>query len=371
MPNATDAVFAYASVQFPHLLTPYLSQLFTTLPNDTSYYAHWPWRGADENERVRLRQILAGDAPTDLQQRAWHCLLHAADLSDVELLVEKYEVAGLDVPVEALLEEVAIDQRTTPPRRLTPLVPHQVTFPDGFFTEKRPAWIAHENHPTWAAPLPAESSEVRFGGTVPGRQCSNCNRELCYLLEVPGAATAVLNAGDPIHLATCLSCLGWETAPMFFEHDDAGLPTALAVPEDAAEPEFPASPFDRATVRVAPSQARWATQDWGLANSRENLNRIGGAPSWIQSAQYPDCPNCNERMPFVAQMDSDLTHPDSGEWLWGSGARPAASLPTSGSAPNPSLTPGPPPEPLLSLAKPDWVADPAAIVTMRRADTPA
>lgn len=64
---------------------------------------------------------------------------------------------------------------------------------------------------------------------------------------------------------------------------------------------------------------RWFWQAWGCSNSRENLNRVGGEPSWIQDAEYPSCPSCDKLMPYLFQLDSDLPTAGGGEWLWGSG----------------------------------------------------
>ena len=75
----------------------------------------------------------------------------------------------------------------------------------------------------------------------------------------------------------------------------------------------------RAQVQLVKTPTRWQRQDWGLANSRENLNRIGGAPTWIQGADYPTCSECNAPMRFVLQLDSELPTVDGGPFSWGSG----------------------------------------------------
>src|SRR6185436_2099056 len=85
------------------------------------------------------------------------------------------------------------------------------------------------------------------------------------------------------------------------------------------DPEFPSGPIKETTVRLHVTPDRWRWQDWGLSNSRENLNRLCGYPSWIQSAEYPVCSICQERMRFVLQLDSDLPAADGSEWMWGSG----------------------------------------------------
>ena len=40
-------------------------------------------------------------------------------------------------------------------------------------------------------------------------------------------------------------------------------------------------------VALADTPARWQRQDWGQSNGRENLHRVGGEPSWIQSPWEP------------------------------------------------------------------------------------
>jgi hypothetical protein len=68
-------------------------------------------------------------------------------------------------------------------------------------------------------------------------------------------------------------------------------------------------------VRLDETPRQWRWQDWGLSNGRENLNRVGGEPCWVQSAEYPCCPICKGLMRFLMQLDSDLPTGDGGEWL--------------------------------------------------------
>jgi hypothetical protein len=54
-------------------------------------------------------------------------------------------------------------------------------------------------------------------------------------------------------------------------------------------------------VRLVATPARWYWQD--ASNERENLTRLGGHPSWIQS-EYPSCPDCGKTMAFLFQLDA-------------------------------------------------------------------
>jgi len=122
-----------------------------------------------------------------------------------------------------------------------------------------------------------------------------------------------------LDLATCLSCLGWERQPLFYQHDNNGSPQNVGYDGPPVKPQFPVGPLREAEIGLAQTPRRWFWQAWGCSNSRENLNRIGGEPCWIQDAEYPNCPSCNKMMPYLFQLDSDLPTGGGGEWLWGSG----------------------------------------------------
>ncbi|MBJ9916871.1 hypothetical protein I5784_19100 [Burkholderia cenocepacia] len=176
------------------------------------------------------------------------------------------------------------------------------------------------NHPTWQAGE-SRRSNAHFGGVSPHR-CGLCHQPLHRLLTLPQPIEAGIDSTTPVSFATCLACLGWESdGPLFYRHDESG--HAVAHPSqrhDAAiEPDYPASPFVESDVDVFAAPARWAWQEWGESNGRQNLSRVGGPPSWVQSAWYPDCPDCSRKMRFAMQLDSELPQVDGGEWLWGSG----------------------------------------------------
>ena len=98
--------------------------------------------------------------------------------------------------------------------------------------------------------------------------------------------------------------------------DEAPTPAGRLV--RTREPEFPAEALPEADVRLRRTPDRWSLQDWALSNGRQNLNRVGGEPTWIQGPDHPSCPECSTTMSFVMQLDSlDV---DGGPWwLWGNG----------------------------------------------------
>lgn len=139
------------------------------------------------------------------------------------------------------------------------------------------------------------------------------------LLQIEDTRTLLPISLERIEFYTCMSCLGWEADALFFVHDESGIPSPFSEYSEKVEPAMPAEPLKETPVQYVLSPPRWGFQDWALSNGRENLNRIGGAPSWIQDSQYPECPKCNALMVFVAQLDSNLPTVGGEEWLWGSG----------------------------------------------------
>ena len=113
--------------------------------------------------------------------------------------------------------------------------------------------------------------------------------------------------------------LPWERQPLFYRHDPSSSPSSIGYDGPRISPQFPVGPLREAVVGLAETPRRWFWQVWGCSNSRENLNRIGGEPCWVQDAEYPRCPTCDSVMAFLLELDSNLPTTDGGEWLWGSG----------------------------------------------------
>lgn len=314
-----DSVIAYSALQFPALLRPHLGALFDLRPNSGGYYEQWPWRSADPAEIARLKAIIASPASDSIRKRAWECLLNACQPECIESAARTFAPEfDNGCGFEAHAHLVGFDIQKSPPRRLHTELAHHVIFPADYFAESdRPPWIARPNHPTWVLDeQPVGKAE--FGGVSRSR-CGSCDGQLHRIIRF-GSADKILGIRMPqIEFGTCLSCLGWEQPKLFFRHDDSGVPSAFSLESSPKVPEFPAVPLKDTVVLITVSPSRWQLQDWALSNSRENLNRIGGSPSWIQDAQYPRCPKCRELMMFIMQLDSDLPTEEGGEWLWGSG----------------------------------------------------
>lgn len=308
--EAVESVFAYASQQFPGDLRPYLQRLFPLAPNAGAYYENWPWRGAEAADLDWLFVQLSGGAGGAL--KAWECLMEARNVESMAAAIAAVAPAGShQQQVQSALRTVGF---RTPQERLYAQTCEHLVFPPGFVTRDNLA--AGRSHPTWHLAAGSDR-KVRFGGWGAGR-CGLCGQRLHHLISLPssrvfdGADTAATTA-----LEVCLSCVGWEEGVLFYRHAADGVIESLDV--GSAQPEFVAGPLQEAVVRLAPTPARWFWQDWALSNGRENLNRVGGHPAWVQSADFPDCSCCGSTMHFLLQLDSELPTDDGGEWLWGSG----------------------------------------------------
>ncbi len=273
--ESRESAIAHLSLQFPEHFHPHLDRVLELRPNWDSYCWSWPWRESGFRHLVRLC------AEPELRP-----LLLETRLPEVLSRVE-----------DAECQEVGFSAG----RALYSSDSRHLVFPPGYLPASAAPHLARR-HPTWR--LEADF-ETPFGG--PGRHvCASCREQGHHLLTLPLA-----------RLETCLSCLGWEQPVLFYSHGSDGAPRPIAT-DEVRRPQFRAAPLRSTLVGVAMTPARWRWQDWGYANGRQNLNRLGGYPSWVQSAYYPPCPGCDRCMNLIFQLDS-LPLESGEEFLWGSG----------------------------------------------------
>ncbi len=189
-----------------------------------------------------------------------------------------------------------------------------------------PQWkrIIHRFHPTWGTNS-SSVGKASMGGALDS-ECGLCKGHLHRLICLPVPQAEKIGSDTSLAFGTCMTCLGWESdGALYYRHDAHGLPSvhpsqvrAGAMPQ-SFEVTYKPKPLMEAEVDLFQAPERWAWQDWGVSNGRQNMNRIGGAPSWVQSAYYPQCLDCGETMRFVMQLDSGLPQEDGVEMLWGSG----------------------------------------------------
>ncbi len=323
--DAAESVIAYASLQCPLALHPHLTRIFQVRPNKNSYYERFSWRESGDLHIDYLRGVIESSASNnETRTRAWSNLCETRYANAIEYAVSCAKLPGLAPDgwpqpewITRSLHLVGFHHDGHSLQRTVPDALYHIQFADSYFEPNaRPPWL-ERIHPTWK--LRASTQSVQIGGVSTNR-CSLCGETLHRLILLEPLPTGLGITRMPrLELATCLSCLGWTKQPLFYRHDQYGCPTSVGYDGPAVKPQFPVGPLKGTETKLAETPRRWYWQDWALSNSRENLNRIGGEPCWIQDAEYPHCPLCQKIMPYLMQLDSDLPMDEEREWLWGSG----------------------------------------------------
>ncbi|MCX5515548.1 hypothetical protein C3941_07145 [Kaistia algarum] len=315
--RASDAqlsVLSAAAYQLPSVLGPHLARLYEFIEpfSDSLTPA---WRAADAAEVARLERLLDQEDPI----QPLMCLFETSDIGVIDETIGCHPaIPSRTLQYWSLFSALHVDQGHT--TRLTVGPCHHLHFeyePDAYNQEvklDRERVGARENlNPTLN--LTSSDDFVRaFGGALEDT-CGICGGELHKLMDLSGLPAEFRVSAPRLVLATCLSCLFWEQHVLSYEHDDSGLPHSLDGNGEFHEPKFPAEPLAETVVRVSQTPSRWQEQRWG----EQNINRLGGRPTWVQEPDFPNCPKCQIVMPFIAQFDSLLATRSGYEWLWGSG----------------------------------------------------
>jgi hypothetical protein len=324
--EATE-VIANASVEALPSLHPHLREIFELQPNKETYYGCYPWRESGTKELEFLRSVAEDPSrKAEDRERAWNAALETRTLEALEWAVRvdrgwrkkgvgraKFRAAPDPERLNDYLWSVDHHREG---ERLRPMTSERVMhlcFPKAYFDQMTvPAW--DRSHPTWQL---SGTQAAGFGGKSRGR-CSNCAGELHRLITFdPVPQGLILKAVRRLELATCMSCLGWESPTRYYRHDESGAPADITEDEEKKPPQFPAEGLLETTVALLDSPPRWRWQDWGVSNG--NKHRIGGHPTWVQSAEFPNCSGCGMVMPFLMQLDSELPQSGGGGFMWGSG----------------------------------------------------
>lgn len=188
--------------------------------------------------------------------------------------------------------------------------------------ELRSQWPENRCHPTWIA-APEDSPTLAFGG-MSEAVCCICNGHLHHIVTFdPLPDGAGVTGLSTLEISVCLICLSLGVEMLSYKHDENGCPQDISQRE--RWPDFVGVEglihFKPAWVALVELGSRWQRQNWGKSNHRENLNRVGGHPTWVQSPEYLPCPVCGEIQRFLMQLDDDLLMVDdqTGEisnWMW-------------------------------------------------------
>jgi hypothetical protein len=133
------------------------------------------------------------------------------------------------------------------------------------------------------------------GGTS-GASCTICRKPLVRMIQVSSAA---LGRRQDLRVDFCAECIIVTVDPYAVQYDARGIPaTYVSGPSVVADDESRCSEADLpavTSIRLEPALP------WRGRLSEGNYDRIGGAPTWLQSPSPPRCPGCARPMMFVAQ----------------------------------------------------------------------
>ena len=318
------------------------------------FEALMPWlQQADAGEVKALAQAMLAlptpwttalsDVLAWLDEADWPGLVAQAVRS---LQVSDAAHAGCSPAVRTVLECAGYQQRAALQAHLEALSAHEFDWPEPthpvqpvadamhlifpqFYLKPGISWIPRSWHPSWNLPSGGPSWPV--GGEGKG-QCKSCGGQLQHLISLPAAVVYGLGDvmdeamdGAMLHLQLCLSCMESGLGELHYHHDAQCQAHCLNASTSAdgewIEPDVQCGPLRAGTATLAQTPARWQRQDWGMSNGRENLYRVGGAPSWVQSPWYPVCRGCGQSMDFVLQLDSQVPQQGDGQpHYWGRGA---------------------------------------------------
>ena len=391
-----------ASLEFAPFLHQYLGELFKLQPNESAYYAEYPWRGLSyESSQIWRERLADPQTSKDERQKIFSCLLQTRDPRNVKFACESalaedffdrpcdlleyigywLEAVGFtfervkfdaDGATQAVANEIlkmdALKHGDTKPaqtsecdisranvnlneacdsasvvkfnsneansdklqkapndeicfggekfrlKRYCGQRVYHIIFPRGYFGAPYAPHLA-KRHPTWR--FEGGEAGYKLGGVLDEAD-GDAQNPLFHLITLdPLPRDLPVRSLPHLILAAHVREIN-EGEIVFYEHDAQGVPRRIG---NRTQVEYVQDePIKECEVVLAPTAARWATQDWGMSNSRQNLARIGGEPSWIQGALLPTCPICGEKMEFLMQLDSELPSCEQGgEVMFGSG----------------------------------------------------
>ena len=388
-----EEVIAAVSLEFAPFLHPYLGELFKLQPNESAYYAEYPWRGLSyDSSQIWRKRLADPQTGRDERQKIFSCLLQTRDPRNVKFACEfalaedffdrpcdlleyigywleavgftfervKFDADGVvqtaadeilktdvnecgdakqaqasenfkagavdygskfnsnesdsDKSQKAPNDEICFGGEKFRLKRYCSQRVYHIIFPRGYFGAPYAAHLA-KHHPTWRF----EGGEARYKlGGVLDEVNGDAQNPLFHIITLD-----LLPRDLPVRSLPHLTLAAHvreinEGEIVFYEHDAQGMPRRIG---ERTQVEYVQDePIKECEVALAPASARWAAQDWAMSNSRQNLARIGGEPSWIQGASVPMCPICGEKMEFLMQLDSELPSCEQGgELLFGSG----------------------------------------------------
>lgn len=285
-----------ASLQIPDALGPHLGLL-----RDQGDLYLSAWRASDQGDA----DAVAAAVREECEQADCERLMETGNATAIRRAFEQLSPDGrTSLAYWALMHDVELVDGEARPLTLGPC--HHLQF-----DAERPSyakWLdeLRRLHPTLRLRSAEDVAGLAGGSTE--APCGLCGGEVAIFLRLREAPPGFAVSARPLTLAVCVACLTDYAAgpmpPLFYDHR-SGEPVTLNPTGQQRMPADRWPPLPVSRMRASPTPPRWQVQN-GLANSRENLHRLGGRPTWVQEADYPDCPTCTRRMPFLAQLSCEL-----------------------------------------------------------------
>ncbi|SEI92556.1 hypothetical protein SAMN04488018_10725 [Myroides marinus] len=313
-----ESVIEYASIQLPLILHPYTKELLELNPNGESYYADYYWRYLPTTQlQPYLERFLAVDTDRATKEKLFSCLIESRDISIIEQLIphaleiELSSYGSTDDYIDGYLEMVGLCRENGVVKRYCQDKVYHILFQPNYMNKPNNVHLNRTDHPTWNGT--PTGLHFAMGGYITEDE----NNPMMHMITFDYILDGLPITGLPKLVLGCHLRELNENGIVFYQHDEQGNPHKIGdlmtiewVEENAMVPT---------QVQIAPADARWYFQSWASSNSRENLFRIGGEPSWIQNGDVLTCPISGEKMQFIMQLDSEVPDVKGSEVYYGSG----------------------------------------------------
>lgn len=310
-----QSVIDYAILQFPELM---IENLYEVLELKNEEYYNWsniPGRNFGEIQIENLiEKFLNKDVSKIEKQKIFRVITQTRDLSSIEIAFKYalennlFEELFLKEYLIAVIECVGLTMYANSIVSYCPSKTYHFVFSNDFFSKSEPIWLNKSEHPTWK--FKASTKSFKFGGYIE-KDLKNPFFHIITFDKIPeGIKVTKLNM---LTLGLHINLLNEYFGPFFYLHDADGKPSLIENGINYEIQYYNNDEYIEREVAFCLTPSRWEIQDWGMSNSRENLFRLGGEPTVIQSPEVLICPNCNEKMDFFMQLDS------AGDFFWGTG----------------------------------------------------
>lgn len=315
----TESLIAYTAYQYPELLHQHLQDILRLKINQESYYFSQPWHHLPQINIQIFKALFIQEQDLDKKYLLFTCLLATRHLPTIEWLLNTVRDKPFFIKIYGTLDEYLLahlhNVGLTVNNDVIKSYCYPVTYHLVFDKIPSQSCVHFESiHPTWQ--MNAQNTSYAFGGVLQNDEnlATNPLFHLITLHDIPNGIDVTL---PKLVLACHISELNEGFDILFYQHDHDGNPKRIG--EIQTQLNIIDKPLICQKIHLSQTPSRWQTQDWALSNGRENLNRLGGMPTWIQDAFVPNCPITGEKMSFLMQLDSGLLDVSGNSLLFGSG----------------------------------------------------